>query len=241
MNIFFDANQPVVVQHNATGSSVFNPTDAANAGRAYATLGAAGAAITYRACEYGLAGNSLEVAQINPGAKGNLRLEVVGSLIRVYLKHNGSAITSTADEVAAAVNAAGLPVLASAAGTSTVTAVASTALAHGGDPTVFKRQRYVWTPVTAGDPMGLIHFNQEAPFKVHQIELKLAVSAAFTFALVNLDDGGSLISGDSVVIYGATSANGFFATPFCLSPRQAIAITAAQQGIARVVASRFTP
>ena len=241
MSIYFDANQPVVIQHNATGTSVFNPTDAANAGRAFCTLGTSGAAVTYRAREYGAAGNSLQVAQINPGGKGALRIELTGQLIRVYLRHDGSAIVSTADEVAAAVNAAGLPVLASAAGTSVVTAVASTSLAHGADPTVFKQQRYVWTPATNGDPMGLIHFNHEVPLRVHQLELKLATSAAFTFSLVNLDDGGALISGDSVLIYGATSANGFFATPFCLSPRQAIAVTAAQQGIARVVASRFTP
>jgi len=241
MSIFFDANQPVVIQHNATGTSVFNPTDAANTGRAYRTFGTAGAAVTFRAREYGVAGNSIQVALLNPGAKGALRIEQVDTKIRVYLRHNGTTIVSTADEVAAAVNAAGLPILGSAAGTSTVVAASSAALQHGADPTVFKQQRYVWAPATDGDPMGLIHFNQEVPLKVHQIELKLATSAAFTFALVNLDDGGSLISGDSVVIYGATSANGFFATPFCLSPRQAIAITSAQQGIARVVASRFTP
>ncbi len=74
---------------------------------AFATLsiGTGTAGVTYTADARGTGGNSIRVAQVNPGAASPLSVAVSGNDITVTLAHNGTALTSTAAQVRDAVNA----------------------------------------------------------------------------------------------------------------------------------------
>jgi len=61
--------------------------------------------VTYTAKRFGKMGNSIRVAHIDPGAAGPLSISVVGNDINITLAHDGTAVTSTALDVANAVNA----------------------------------------------------------------------------------------------------------------------------------------
>ena len=101
-------------------------------------------AITYTAKQVGQAGNTITVAQVNPGTNNAaLAVTVNGEQITVSLATDGTGtVTTTAAQVIAAVAANGpASALVAAAnqgastGAGVVPAVAQTALAGGSDPT----------------------------------------------------------------------------------------------------------
>lgn len=59
--------------------------------------------ITYDAVNAGDSGNSISIRHVNPGVVGTLSITVISNHIEVELAHNGSAITTTATELAAAI------------------------------------------------------------------------------------------------------------------------------------------
>jgi len=61
--------------------------------------------VTYTADTAGLAGNGITVEYVDPGAPSSLAVTVIGTAITVSLATDGSAISSTANDVVAAVNA----------------------------------------------------------------------------------------------------------------------------------------
>jgi len=61
--------------------------------------------VTYTAKRYGKFGNSIRIAHIDPGTAGALSISVVGNDISITLAHDGTTVTSTALDVANAVNA----------------------------------------------------------------------------------------------------------------------------------------
>lgn len=67
-------------------------------------IGAGNAGVRYVADLAGVGGNSIRVAHVNPGAASPLSVAVLGNDITVTLAHSGTALTSTASQVAAAVN-----------------------------------------------------------------------------------------------------------------------------------------
>jgi len=101
------------------------------------TVGTTGTnAVIYTAKTYGKDGNSITVEHIDPGTAGALSISVVGNAISVTLAHDGTAVTSTAPDVASAINAdANASALVSATydGTGIAAVIAATNLSGGKD------------------------------------------------------------------------------------------------------------
>lgn len=94
--------------------------------------------LTYTAVAYGASGNAITIRLLDPGAPSqSLSVSVAGSAITVHLATDGgSAITSTGDDVKAAINgnvSAAALVVVSGSNASPVTAIAATALSGGRD------------------------------------------------------------------------------------------------------------
>ena len=95
-------------------------------------------AITWTAKEYGTGGNAITVAMVDPGATASLGVSVTGSAITVNLAYATGAITSTAAQVMAAIEAdASASALVTVAdtgasdGTGVVASVTATSLSGG--------------------------------------------------------------------------------------------------------------
>lgn len=95
--------------------------------------------VTYTAVTAGTAGNSITIRLIDPGVDGALSIAVVGTAITATLAYATGAVTTTATQLVAAVNAnvdAAALVLASGSGASPLTALSATPLATGANSEV---------------------------------------------------------------------------------------------------------
>jgi flagellar hook protein FlgE len=103
-------------------------------GGATATQGSGGEAVLFAADRAGTEGNGIEVVYVDPGAEGTLSVEVSGDTITVTLASDGTEITSTAKDVADAINSsaeAAAKITAYAGGTDTITTTGTVTLAGG--------------------------------------------------------------------------------------------------------------
>lgn len=101
--------------------------------------------LTYTAKKVGdYYANDVRIKYVNPGAVGALSVSVTGHDITVTLAHNGSAVTSTANDIKAAIEAlaaanALVSIVVSGVGTDVQSAVAFTALAGGSNQQSFDK------------------------------------------------------------------------------------------------------
>lgn len=109
--------------------------------KASRTMGTSNSQIVVTAKVAGTSGNSISIALVNPGSLGSLSVGVVGSTITVTLAHNGSAVTSTANQVIIALynNAAASALIDASTGagdgTGVVVAASNAALSGGTNST----------------------------------------------------------------------------------------------------------
>jgi hypothetical protein len=180
--------------------------------------------LTYTAVTSGSRGNSITVAHINPAANNQtLAVTVVSEAITISLATGaGGAITSTAAQVAAAVNAhASLLVTASAEGNGSgiVNAVAATNLAGGSNPAYVHFQALSFQanggPASVSllddywfDAATAVVASPFSPKNHHRIGKSPSALTVKGWPLVTLETGAGELAGETLVtmpIYGAVT------------------------------------
>lgn len=232
-----DLSAPSVLQHNLTAGTFTG----VELGRASLTLGAGSSTLVFKAVELGAPSNAWTVRVVQPRVPGPLGVIVRENSITIAPAFDGSAITSTAAQVAAQINAlerlrgficAHTPT-GSGAG---LVAPNSGTLSGGADPALGSYTRR-YTSGTAG---GLLYFDQKQPIELFSIEGAFGASVAYTVKLVKFDqcwDSGA----EDLQIMGATAASMFQTfTNLVIPPGRAIKIVAPSTGFVRAVV-RNTP
>lgn len=216
-------------------------------GRAALSHGIGAARVTVRAKKLGAPGNDLSLAIVDAGRPVSRTLvREVGNTVAVVPRRDASAILATSDEVAAAINAARLKVVAHGAGSGVVTPLAESALAGGIDPHVIAGCQYKFEQY-AGLEAGLFYFDQQYAQNVTQIEGTFSITSetTLTVQLVNLSEGLEPLPAEAASIYRATlspSVSSFVITDarILLLPYRAVRVLCAAPGNVRVHARRET-
>lgn len=219
-------------------------------GRAKRAIGSVGNVVTVGAKLLGTEANAYTVALIDRGvAVAQTSVAQVGSAFEVTLRRSSGALLATASEVAAAINAANLPVRASYVG-GVMAAVPATALTGGLAPSVVDPSgtRFEWSRTT-GQSGGFFYFeNLQDVMVVTSIQAKfsgLGGAIPFRVSIINLDAGLEKISGTDIVVkdaevsstYPDFSLSGTDGIP--LFPYQALLVSCAAVGTVRVTAQRM--
>lgn len=229
-----------------------NFTAATELGRAKRTVGPGGSQIIVGAKLLGTEANAYTVALIDRGIAVSATSAVqVGSAIEVTLRRSSGALLATPQEVAAAINAAGLPVRATWSGTTPMTAAAAAALTGGLAPAYRdpSGSRFEWSRGT-GVAGGFFYFeNHEHSVVITGLQAKFSGLSGtlipLRFAVVNLDDGLEVVSGTDIAVkeaevnstypeYGVSGVDGIVLLPY-----QALRVTCAAVGRVRVTAQRM--
>jgi hypothetical protein len=195
-----------------SGTGVFDGTFQ---GKAFVQIGSGSSGIFVIAKNYGSLQNSITVQLLDtgPGTTTALSVSQVGEAIVVTLGRNPGGITSTAAQVAAAINAFSMnppgfaqPVRSTLTGSGTgiVSAVGATALAGGLDPVVDPSGRlfeWDWTVNTHG---GLFYFENDDTIFIRNLQAlfpSMSGTNHIQFRLINLDEGLSPISGTDIPFF----------------------------------------
>jgi hypothetical protein len=237
MRVDYDTSSSIVVEQIVGGVTVF---DGSAIGRAALSTGAGNSEVIFRARKQGADFNGYKVRMIDPGIDtpaeivtfdpGDTRLDVV-------LRKAAGAITSTAIQVATAVQRAGHIVTAAYGGNGTGTVAATAGTLTGAiDPTVVRNSRYTFSP--AGNA-GLFTLDQTGNVLIRQFEAKLSASVAWTLTVINLDEGYREDASSAVQVANNTGTDVYIGNlNLVLSPLRALKFAAAAQGVARVVAHK---
>jgi hypothetical protein len=193
----------------AVPAGVFDGTEVGRAGLAFDGPAAPDSRVLVRARRYGTAANAYGVVLADPGTTGTtLRVEQAGTTITVRLVRTGGGISTTAAEVAAAINAKaratpGFPLVADAdpngTGAGVVAAAPLTPLTGGLDPGTWDdvRGHYKWTFAGNG---GLFYFEQEEAVFLRQVHVNLTIAPGASHVvrlwIVNLTPGLAPIPGE---------------------------------------------
>lgn len=236
-----------VLQHTAT--TAFTGVEQ---GRSSLTLGAGASSVAVKARNLGAALNGVEVRLHDPGQASALAVKYSDGTtprITVTLAHDGSAITSTAAQVVAAINTPSLDrdgepglygmhrqFLASApsSGGSGVVVAASGTLAGGADPTLLRTYDTCRYSAANG---GLFYFNQTNPIEIVAIEAVLGASrdeTAYTVSIVSYDDL-SEVTAETVQFATGTAQHIYLMPSNLILPRgRAIKFVSATTGVVRI-------
>lgn len=233
-----------VLQHTAT--TAFTGVEQ---GRSSLTLGAGASSVAVKARNLGAALNGVEVRLHDPGQASALAVKYSDGTtprITVTLAHDGSAITSTAAQVVAAINTPSLDrdgepglygmhrqFLASApsSGGSGVVVAASGTLAGGADPTLLRTYDTCRYSAANG---GLFYFNQNNPIEIVAIEAVLGASTAYTVSIVSYDDL-SEVTAETVQFATGTAQHIYLMPSNLILPRgRAIKFVSATTGVVRI-------
>lgn len=239
MLIDFETSPSVVLQHTLSGTGAFTGVEV---GRSSLTIGAGNGAMVFKARHFGTDPHTYTVRIADPKRLTPaivVRWKENDRILQVVPAHNGTAITSTAAQVAAAVAELVLPITCDYGGTGVNVAIeGSGALAGGLDPTAVRQTMFKFIPA-ANVNGGLLVFNQPFNIVVQQVEARLAASALWTLSAVNLDEGLREITGESVVYATSTSQDIFLANlNIVLAPLRALKFVSATQGVVRACVHR---
>lgn len=237
--MIFDTSTSLVLQQLLSGTGVFDGTEV---GRAALTLGAGNAAVIFRSRQLGADFNVYVVKMMDPGRDTPgivVTWDPNYNILNVVVKRTAGVISSTAAQIAAAVQAKGFVVTADYGGTGAdVVVPASGTLSGGLNPTIYRNVQYKFAPAAHVNG-GRFSFDQAGNLLIRQFEAKLSASVAWTLELINLDEGLREITADTVLFQGSTSQNIIIPNMnLVLSPLRALKFSAAAQGVARVVAHK---
>ncbi len=226
-----------VLQQKLSGTGVFN---GAEVGRAVRSFGSGGSAITFKARGLGLDGNDLKIALIDPARSNpSTRVRLEGDTHKIYLEHDGSAVTATADEVAAFINSADLPFYAANAGSGPVAAASVQNLAGGLDPDTRHSSQYRFIAATNGNG-GLFYFDQEEPVRIIAVagRFTLGGDTAVKVESVPLTAGLAAIEEEATTLHSGTIvqavANFRYDEEFVIHRDEALRVTVSAPGVVRV-------
>jgi len=189
-----------LVQQKVSGTGTFNGTPYGRASLALFGGDPSTKHLWFRARHLGVSGNIYAVHLIDPGGTtAVLDVRLAGTVLEVRLARTAGVVTSTARQVADAVNAYaatyGLPVLAdydrTTAGNTVVTPVAMTSLAGGVDPVRDWPQQFKWAPAENAHA-GLFLFDHDHEVLVRQMGARMTITVdptPFKVWIVNLTPG----------------------------------------------------
>ena len=241
MELIIDPSMPFALQHEST-AGVFNGTEM---GRALHETGVGASDVRFSARRLGDGGNAIYVKMVDPGrVYVRTTVRVYADEIEIVLRHSGVAITATAAEVAAAVNAfdfrvtPGLYVVAHAYGAGVVSAMVRTPLLGG---VAIPNPEGFTARLSAAGNGGLFFFDQNEPLQLMQVETALGASVA---TVVSTVDYRTMLAGatEAFTMHSVTSASILWVPtqPVVLLPGRGVKITAAATGIARVTVRRMS-
>lgn len=206
MPVLLETSSYLTVQHILSAAATFNGVVL---GRPTTTLGMGDAALTFSAKHLGADFNGAIVNLIDPMMATSsevVRYDPGSQILNVYLRTSAGSVSSTAAQVAAAVQAAMIPpcpITACYGGDGTGTVVpASNVLADGADPEVVRNTRYSFASVSGGG--GFDFGNRTRSVKVHQFLAQLHAATAWTLSVVNMDEGLMEIAAETVQIAGSS-------------------------------------
>lgn len=203
-----------MVQQSVTGTGQFN---GANYGRALgrfpasATLGM-NTVVRVAARLHGTDANAYTVSFVDPGIDtANTVATQLGSAITVTLRRQSGVIAATSQNVAEAINRAGLPISASyeGNGNGAVAAQAATPIINvksGADSSLRgpNADQFIWSLPSNTDG-GLFYFENDQQILIHQFEALFNVPSGgpytVTVSRVNLDSNLEVISGESIPVF----------------------------------------
>jgi hypothetical protein len=193
-------------------------------------------AIRFISKDIGIEGNTLKIALLAPTApSGRTQLQKVSDTeYQVILVTAAGVVTSTAEEVVAAINSVDTcPIQASVVTPGAVDVLATTSLSGGMDPV---RTGGVYRfDLSAGVNGGLFYFGQHEPLIVSGIAARGPAAGVLLIELINVDKGLVELSGETVTLYDHTfPVSVDFAMlekSFPLMPGQAIKVTCNVAGI----------
>lgn len=247
----FQGDSTITLQHKMTGSGTFT---GASLGYAKYTYTNGGASMTVRAKELGTEGNAIRFQLINPGtltpATRVTTYDKTTTTAYITLKHDGSSVTGTVAEVAAAINAyrgtanEGLPMVAAVTTGGVAAALALTTLSGGLNPSTETSGFPQLTAASGGG--GLFYFEQNRPWYLRALSGRFEAGAdvAVRAAIVNVDKALNWsYKNEDIRVYSATltAAGGYEFTVSndvlgLLMPNQALVVVANVQGTVRVSA-----
>lgn len=227
-----------VLQQKVSGTGTFTGVEV---GRAYRTFGSGSSELIFKARGLGLDGNDFKVALLNPGrAQPTTKVRYEGDTYKVYLRHDGSGIVATADEVAALVNNdADLPFYAANGGTGVVSTASVQNLANGLAPLTRYNSQFRLVGATNANG-GLFFFDQEEPVRVICVagRFTLGGDAAVKVEAVPLTSGLAPIEEEATTLHAETiaqvTANFRLADDFVLHRGEACRVTINAPGVVRV-------
>lgn len=241
MDTQFDLSFLQVLQHNVTAAATYGTP--AEIGRASLSLGAGSSTVLIKSTRLGADYNGITVKLINPGRTSPQKVtyDLEGRVLYVFLAHNGTAITSTAAQVAAGINAmtsqdaqsltpgfffrASTPT----GGGAGVVVAASGVLAGG---VALVREPVTRYSSTTGG--GIFCFRQLGPIELVSVEFLLNASVAYTVSAITYDNLVEDTS-ETVPVLTGTAQSGFLAPAGIVLPRgRALKFTAASYGVVRV-------
>jgi hypothetical protein len=148
--------------------------------------------ITYTAVAAGVSGNAIAIKLVDPGASSSLSISTVDDSIIITLANSGSAVTTTATALVAAINAdvnASLLVVASGSGASALSALATTLLAGGLNAVVASGAGAV------GQGFGLAADGyQQPPVDVHSNPQGAAIASSLVITVVNTTTSTTILT-----------------------------------------------
>jgi len=193
-------------------------------------------AIRFISKDVGVDGNALKIALLAPVApSGRTQLQKVSDTeYQVILTSAGGVVTSTAEEVVAAINAVdNCPLQASVVTPGAVDVLTATLLSGGLDPV---RLGGVYRfDLGAGVNGGLFYFGQKEPIIVSAIAARGPAAGDLLIELINVDKGLIELTDETVTLYAHTFPTSvdfaMFEKSFPLMPGQAIKVTCDVAGI----------
>lgn len=247
-----------MVQQSVTGvGGTFSGTEygRAKARFPFAALPGANTVVRVSSKLYGIASNVYTLSMFDNGAGTNVlatTAQLLGNEVRVTLRRtSGGGIQATAAEVAAAINAANLPVCAWYEGdgngvVAAQSALAITNLTSGYDPSLRgpNANQFIWS-LPATTPGGWFYFENQEPVLVYQFEcLFNAVGVGpetVTVSRANLTPNLEEIAGETIPVFvWANLTNSrpdiaFSDVGIILHPQQALKVTVTNNltGVAR--------
>jgi hypothetical protein len=229
----FDLAGLQILQHTATvgftGVELNRPS---------LTLGAGASQLVFKALWLGDYPNGFEVRLVDPGNSSALALnyDAAGRRLLVVLAHDGVAVTSTAAQVAAAVNAITAPFgvgtvirAATPTGGGSGVVVPATGVLAGGTPLTLGS-----TVRLTGANAGLFFFRQLGPVEFVSFEFALGASVPYVLSAVTYDNLAE-VPAETVVLFSGTAQNRFQALEnIVLSRGRALKFEAATTGVVRI-------
>lgn len=231
----YEENALYRLRYTVSGTGVFNGTS--TLGYAYYDYNVSGVIFRVASVLAGTDGNALKFEMLPPtsgASKTTARYDADRKTVSVQLRGTSSSITSTAAEVAAAVNGMNrTPLFIGVTTGGTIAAsLSAVSLTSGLDADVSNGYGEVHTVGATNDTAGIIVLSQRRSWVLRTFAARLTANTTLSVSVVEINRARQVVStGPAQVLYSAALTTPWIPTVAALnvviSPAQAIAVSAA--------------